>query len=229
MPTPRPSIGAPARVKAASASSSRPPLAKIVTRGKSARIENAAHAARQRVDIAGIEPHAADRDAGRLKPRRQRHDFAGRGLGVVGVEQQHEIVRPRLRERGKCRGLVVERLDEGMRHGAVERDAERASGLAPSRCRRSRRVACPRGHQPGLGAVRAPHAEIDQTLPGAASMHARRLGGDQHLKVQDLIRRDFDELRLRQRRGDAQDRLVGEEHRAFAHGVDVAGEAECRR
>ena len=28
---------------------------------------------------------------------------------------------------------------------------------------------------------------------------------------------------------DAQDRLVGEEHRAFRHGMDVAGEAQTAR
>ena len=52
-------------------------------------------------------------------------------------------------------------------------------------------------------------------LSGAASSHARRLAGDQRLIVQDVDEARFDELRLRQRRGDAQDRLVGEEHGAF--------------
>ena len=41
-----------------------------------------------------------------------------------------------------------------------------------------------------------------------------------------LISRDFDELRLRQRGGDAQNRFVGKQHRAFGHRVDVAGEAK---
>jgi len=44
--------------------------------------------------------------------------------------------------------------------------------------------------------------------------------------MQDIDQARFGELRLRQRRGDAQDRLVGKEHRAFRHGVDVAAEAE---
>ena len=46
--------------------------------------------------------------------------------------------------------------------------------------------------------------------------------------MQNVDQPQFDELRLRQRRGDAQDRLVGEERRAFRHGVHVAGEAETR-
>ncbi len=41
-----------------------------------------------------------------------------------------------------------------------------------------------------------------------------------------LISRDFDELRLRQRRGDADERLVGKAHGAFGDRVHVAGEAE---
>jgi hypothetical protein len=36
----------------------------------------------------------------------------------------------------------------------------------------------------------------------------------------------LDQLRLAQRRGDAQQRLVGEEDRALGHRVDVAGEAQ---
>ena len=44
--------------------------------------------------------------------------------------------------------------------------------------------------------------------------------------MQDIDQARFDELRLRQRRGDPQDRLVGKENRALRHGVDVAGEAE---
>ena len=55
---------------------------------------------------------------------------------------------------------------------------------------------------------------------------ARRFGGDQRLKVQDIDQARFDELRLRQRRGHAQDRLGGKECGAFRHGVHVAGEAE---
>ena len=44
--------------------------------------------------------------------------------------------------------------------------------------------------------------------------------------MQDVDQSRFDKLRLRQRRGDAQDRLVGEERGAFGDGVDVAAEAE---
>ena len=44
-----------------------------------------------------------------------------------------------------------------------------------------------------------------------------------------LIRRDFDELRLRQRRGHAQYRLIGEEDAPLRHGVHVAREAQRRK
>ena len=67
--------------------------------------------------------------------------------------------------------------------------------------------------------MRAAQAEIDQQLAGRGQHHARRLGGDQRLVMQDVDQPGLDQLRLRQRRGDAQDRLVGEEHAAFRHGV----------
>ena len=40
------------------------------------------------------------------------------------------------------------------------------------------------------------------------------------------MRRDFDELRLRQRRGHPQDRLIGKENRALGHRMHIAGEAK---
>ena len=157
---------------------------------------------------------------------RQRHDFSRRRFGVVGVEQQHQIVRPRPRKRFERRHLVVERLDEGMRHGAVERDAEHFAGLYRGGAGETGEVARARRHQSGLGAVRPAQPEIDQHFVRRGKPHARRLGGDQRLKVQNIDQPRFDELRLRQRCGDAQDRLVGEERRAFGHGVDVAAETE---
>ena len=87
-------------------------------------------------------------------------------------------------------------------------------------------VARPRRHQAGLGAVRAPQAEIDQHLVRRRQHHPRRFGGDQGLKMQNVDQPRFDQLRLRQRRGDPQDRLIGEEHRALGHGMHVAGEAQ---
>src|SRR5450759_2103566 len=51
----------------------------------------------------------------------------------------------------------------------------------------------------------------------------------QNLKVYDIDQPGLDQLRLRHRRGDAQDRFIAEEHTAFRHGVDVAGEAKCRK
>ena len=42
------------------------------------------------------------------------------------------------------------------------------------------------------------------------------------------MRRGLDELRLGQRRGDTQDRLVAEEDSAFWHGVNVAAKRNRR-
>ena len=44
--------------------------------------------------------------------------------------------------------------------------------------------------------------------------------------MHDIDQPGLDQLRLRHRRSDAHDRLIGEEHAAFRHGVDIAGEAK---
>jgi len=72
-------------------------------------------------------------------------------------------------------------------------------------------------------------AEIDQQLAGRRQHHARSLGRNQRLEMHNIDQPGLNQLCLRHRRGDAHDRLVGEEHAAFRHGVDVAGEAKRRK
>ena len=71
----------------------------------------------------------------RRQLRRQRHHLVRRRLGVPGVDQQHHVVGLRVGEMLEGQRLVVVRLDEGMRHGAEQRNAELLRRPAPSRCR----------------------------------------------------------------------------------------------
>ena len=89
---PKPSIGAPARSSAATLSSSSPPLAKILTSRRPPSSRMRAHRPRQCREIAAVEAHGADRDAVGLEPRRERDHLPGAGLGVVGVDQQRQVV-----------------------------------------------------------------------------------------------------------------------------------------
>src|SRR5581483_1221342 len=58
-------------------------------------------------EAAVVEPDASDGDAGSLQARRQRDDLVRRALGVIGVDQQDQIVGARAREGFECRRLVV--------------------------------------------------------------------------------------------------------------------------
>ena len=100
-----------------------------------------------------------------------------------------------------------------MRHRPERRDAELPFRQYRRRAGETGDVACARGEEAGLGAVRAAKAEIDEKLARRRQHHARRLGGDQRLEMEEIDQPRFDELRLRQRRGDPDDRLVGEEDR----------------
>ena len=114
-----------------------------------------------------------------------------------------------------------------MRHGAEDGDAEELVGEHRGSAGKARDVARARGKQAGLGAVRTAQAEIDETLARRGKHHAGGLGGDHGLELQEIDYPRFDELGLGQRGRHAQDRLVGEEHRTFRHGVDVAGKAQA--
>src|SRR5262249_378773 len=85
-----------------------------------------------------------------------------------------------------------------------------------------------RSEKARLGAMRAAQAEIDEALARCGKHHARSLGGDHRLKLQEVDHARLDQLSFGQRSGDAQDWFVGEEYRPFRHGVDVAGEAQGR-
>jgi hypothetical protein len=74
--------------------------------------------------------------------------------------------------------------------------------------------------------VRAPQSEIDQEFSRCGEQHARCLGRDQRLIMQQIDNSGFNELRLRQRRGYAQDRLVGKKYRTLGHCMHVPAEAE---
>ena len=113
-----------------------------------------------------------------------------------------------------------------MGHRPKRRDAVEPLGEKGRRTGEAGEVACAGRHEARLGAVRTPQPEIDQELSGRRQHQPRGLRRNQRLEMQQVDEAGLDELGLRQRRGHAQDRLVGEECRALRHGVDVAPEPE---
>ena len=132
---------------------------------------NGARAARQRDQIAGIKTHAANGDAGLLQLGRQRHHLSRRRLDIRCRSAAPDC--PAAIERMPRRpALVIERLDEGMRHGAVDRNAEFLSSQHGCGAGKAGKVAkLARRHQARASAPWARRrAEIDQHLSlGAAS------------------------------------------------------------
>ncbi len=61
-------------------------------------VENPPHRPGERGEIAAVDAHGAHRDAVGLELRRQRDHLAGRRLGVVGVDQQGQVLAPRAGE-----------------------------------------------------------------------------------------------------------------------------------
>src|SRR6185437_13650260 len=92
-------------------------------------VEDGAHLARLRSEVAGVDAHAANGDAVGRKLGRERDDFARAGFGIVGVDQEDHAVRPRAREILERLRFVVVHLHEGMRHGADDRHAVARSGF----------------------------------------------------------------------------------------------------
>ncbi len=177
-------------------------------------------------EVAAVDAHAADRDAVGFEARRQLHHFARALLGVVGVDQQDDALGPRAREILERGHLVVVHLHERVRHGADDRHAVAFAGEHIGGAGKAGDVAGARRIQSGLGAMRGAQAEIGQDFSRRRQHHARGFRRDQRLEVQNVDEARFHQLRLRQRRGDADQRLVGKAHGAFRDRVHVAGETE---
>src|SRR5262249_4042134 len=86
-------------------------------------IQDAPYLFRQRGQVAAVETHTGDRNARSLEPGSERDHFARGRLGVVGVDEQDQIFRPRAGETLERLRLIVVYLDVGMRHRAENRDA----------------------------------------------------------------------------------------------------------
>ena len=131
-----------------------------------------------------------------------------------------------IEERGD---LAVVRLDKGMRHRAVHGYAEESCRKHGRGAREAGEVRSARREHAGFGAMRAPQAEVDQQLARRGERATRGLRGDDGFEVQQRDEPGLDQLRLRQRCADPQDRLLGKEHGALGHRVDVPGEAQLRQ
>ncbi len=116
-----------------------------------------------------------------------------------------------------------------MGHRAIDRHPVVTPRLHRRGSREAADIAGTRCQQPRLGAMGAAQPEIDQQLAGCGQRHARRLGRNQRLEVQDVDQPGLDILRLRQGRGHPKDWLVSEEDRTLGHRMDIAGEAEIRQ
>src|SRR5208282_4652732 len=75
---------------------------------KAALIENAPDGLGKRDQIAAVETDRANRNSFRLKPLCERHNLSGRGLCVIGVDQNSKILRPGVRKCFERGGLAVE-------------------------------------------------------------------------------------------------------------------------
>ena len=92
VPTPKPSIGAPALEQIAQRVFVEVAAGEDHDAGEPAGIEDAPHPPRMLGEIAAVDAHPLDADAFARQPGRQRHHLVCRRLGVVGVDQQHDVV-----------------------------------------------------------------------------------------------------------------------------------------
>ena len=171
--------------------------------------------------VATVETHT-----GRLASAS--NDFLERGADVVGVEEKRGLLRKNIEEAVEGLRFVLESHDPGMRLRAIGGSAEKARGEnIGSSCAASDEGGA-RSENPSLSAMRTTRTEFDNGPAFGGSDDTRGAAGNHGLKIDRGKKARFEKLGFDDGRGDAQERLVGENDGAFGHGRDFAGEAETR-
>src|SRR5690606_19192428 len=189
-------------------------------------IENSPHGARQGVEITAVDADGRDGTSLPDEALGELDDAFGGRLGVVRVDQQHGVAAIVPYEVLECRDLGLVRFDVRMRHGPEDRNPEQRIGEDRGRAVEAREITGACREHAGLGAVSAPKTEIDEPFAARGEHETGGLRRDHRLEVQEIDEARLDELRFRQRRRHAHDRLVRKADRALWHRIDVAGEAQ---
>ena len=140
---------------------------------------------------------------------------------VVGVDQEHAVVRHRLGIRLEGRELVTERHHPGMRMGSLDGNAIPATRRHVRRPHATTDERRPARRETAVRPLRPPEPEIQHRFPARRLAHPGRLRRDQGLEVDRVQQRGLDEQAVRQRALDPDERRPREYHRPLRHGRDV--------
>lgn len=184
-------------------------------------IELAAHPAAVVGHVTTIEA-----DAGGLAAASD--DFSERGANIVSVQKKSGLLGKNIEETIEGLGLVFESHDPGMRLRAVCGNAEKVAGENVGRSLAAGDERSARGENSGFGAVGAARTEFDDWPAICGGDDAGGAAGDHGLKIDRGEEARLEELAFDDGRGDAQERFVGENDRAFRNGPDFSRETEAR-
>ncbi len=189
--------------------------------GEARAVEHPAGLLREPGEVARVEADADHLLALRPQPPPRLDGVRDAIEGGVGVHQEHAV-------RREGAGVGEERLALGVvehhpavRVGALHRDPVQPAGEGVGGRLAAADVGGPRGSEPAVDPLGAAHPELDHRRPAGGVADARGLGGDERLEVEDREEGRLDQHARHHRAGDAQERLVGEEHRPLRHRVDV--------
>ena len=170
-------------------------------------------------NVAAVQAHAA------WLATRSDHFFDGRAH-VVGVEEQHGVPGEEVQKLREGFFLGVVRHDPRVRLRTVRGDSEAVPRLdvGGAAAAADKRGAC-REHA-GLDAVRAARAEFDHRAAFGGFHDACSLCGNHGLEAHGSEERRFDDLRVGNGGGHAQQRFFGKADGAFRHSQHVSGKTE---
>ena len=145
---------------------------------------------------------------------------------IVSVDEQDRIVRKAGNVGPKGVDLPIEGRDKRVRHGADDRDAIFPSCHNVAGSGAAGEIAGARHFHAGVHSVGAPQGKVDHRTSAGSMYTAGGFGGDQGLQVKLINDESLDDLRLDDRRGELQKRLIFEKYFPFGNCPDVPGETK---
>ena len=145
---------------------------------------------------------------------------------VVGVDEEDAVVGQGFGVGGEGLGLVRERHHPAVRVGALDRNPEAHPGEHVRGRGAATDVRGATGSERTVGALGPAQAEFEDGLPLRGDRHARGLGRDEGVEVDQAQQRGLEQLALDDRPAHADQGLVRKDHGPFRDGVDVRGQAQ---
>ena len=145
---------------------------------------------------------------------------------IIGIYQEHYIVRVNLRISPKCLIFIFKIHNPAMRHCPIYRNSKFLTCHYGGRTGSPTDICCSCAVDCRINIMRPPCSKIRDTASLRCPDNPAGLGRNKELVIDLRENRRLDQLCINQRRNDRNDRLVGVHNRSFWKSINISYKSE---